>query len=134
MTATPAEPAGSRRPGIRADGKHHHHGPRPAEPIGRAITGRDVRAALATLNVEHRRVIIEIYYHNRSVRETADLLCIPVATVASRAYSAIRQLLRAVTAVRQLSRALGTPTESFPASPRAWRGHPGTGSARFGGP
>ena len=118
MTATPAESAGRPRPGISADGKRHYW-PGSAERTGQAVTSRDVRAALAALNAEHRQVIIEIYYHNRSVCETADLLRIPVATVASRGYSAIRQLLRAVTAIRQLPRALGTPTGSSPARPRA---------------
>jgi RNA polymerase sigma-70 factor (ECF subfamily) len=92
MTATPAEPAGGPRPGIRADRRRGYR-PGPGEHPPQAITGRDVRAALAELNAEHRQVILEIYYRGRSVRETADLLRVPIATVASRACSAIHQLL-----------------------------------------
>jgi RNA polymerase sigma-70 factor, ECF subfamily len=66
--------------------------PDPADCIERAITGVDVRAALATLSVPHRQVIIEIYYNNRSVAETAQVLGIPPGTVKSRAHYATRQL------------------------------------------
>jgi hypothetical protein len=103
MIATPAESAGRRSPGNSGDGKHNRR-PGPREGTSHAITGADVRAALAGLAAEHRQVIVEIYYHNRSVRETADLLCVPVSTVASRAYTAVRQIPRALTAARELAR------------------------------
>jgi len=64
----------------------------PTEPIERAVTALDVRAALAKLSTEHRQVIIEMYYHGRSGPETAEVLGIPVGTVKSRAYYALRQL------------------------------------------
>jgi DNA-directed RNA polymerase specialized sigma24 family protein len=105
MTTTPAESAGRPTPGIRG-GSTHHYQPGPARRNGQAITGRDVLARLAALNAEHRQVIVEIYYHNRSVGQTADLLGIPAATVASRAYWAVYHLLRAVPAIRQLSPAV----------------------------
>jgi DNA-directed RNA polymerase specialized sigma24 family protein len=89
MIAIPTESAGRPRPGLPADGKHD--GRPGAAP--RAITGRDVRAALGRLSAEHRQVIVEIYYNSRSVYETADVLQIPVATVTPRAYAALRQLL-----------------------------------------
>jgi DNA-directed RNA polymerase specialized sigma24 family protein len=103
MIATPAESAGRRSPGNRGDGKHNRR-PAPREDTGQAITGADVRAALAGLAAEDRQVIIEIYYHKRSVCETADLLCVPVSTVASRAYTAVRHLPRGLTAARELAR------------------------------
>jgi RNA polymerase sigma-70 factor (ECF subfamily) len=106
MIATPAESAGRRGPGIGADGRHNHR-PAPTERAGQAISGADVRAALAGLAAEQRQVIVEIYYHNRSVRETANLLHVPVSTVASRAYTAVRRLPRAVTATRELLACLG---------------------------
>ncbi len=105
MTATPVESARRPRSGIRTDGRHHHR-PGPPKRAGQAVNSRDVRAALAALGAEYRQVIIEMYYHNRSVRETADLLHIPVATVTSRAYWAAGHLLRAVTATGQLPHAL----------------------------
>ena len=102
MIATPAESPGRRNPG-GGNGKRNRR-PGPREGTGQAITGADVRAALAGLAAEHRQVIVEIYYHNRSVRETADLLRVPVSTVASRAYTAVRHLPRALTAARELAR------------------------------
>jgi Sigma-70, region 4 len=68
------------------------------------MSGPDVAAAIAALDAEHRQVIIEIYYRNRSVGETADLLHVSAATVAARAHSAMRQLLATAVAVRQLPR------------------------------
>jgi RNA polymerase sigma-70 factor (ECF subfamily) len=66
----------------------------PSDYIEQTITGLDVRAALGTLSAPHRRVILEIYYNNRSVAETARLLGIPPGTVKSRAHYATRQLRR----------------------------------------
>jgi RNA polymerase sigma-70 factor, ECF subfamily len=48
--------------------------------------------ALGKLSAEHRDVLAEIYYHGRSVTETAKALGIPAGTVKSRAYYALRIL------------------------------------------
>ncbi len=69
--------------------------PDSAERIEQAVTALDVRAALAKLSTEHRQVIVEMYYHGRSGPETAEVLGIPVGTVKSRAYYALRQLRHA---------------------------------------
>jgi DNA-directed RNA polymerase specialized sigma24 family protein len=50
------------------------------------------------LSAEHRRVIVEMYYHHRSVAETAELLCIRASKVVSLASAAVRQLPSAVAA------------------------------------
>jgi RNA polymerase sigma-70 factor (ECF subfamily) len=71
--------------------------PDPADCIEQVITGLDVRAALATLSRPHRQIIVEIYYHNHSVAETARILGIPPGTVKSRAHYATRQLRQALT-------------------------------------
>jgi RNA polymerase sigma-70 factor, ECF subfamily len=68
--------------------------PDPSDCIEQTITGLDVRAALGTLSAPHRRVLVEMYYNNRSVTETARLLGIPPGTVKSRAHYATRQLRR----------------------------------------
>lgn len=68
----------------------------PVDHIEQTITGLDVRAALATLSTAHRQVIVDIYYKNRSVAETARALGIPAGTVKSRSYYAIRELRRAL--------------------------------------
>jgi RNA polymerase sigma-70 factor, ECF subfamily len=75
--------------------------PDPADCIEQTITALDVRAALATLSAPHRQVIIEMYYHNHSVAETAGLLGIPAGTVKSRAHYATRQLRRVLAASRE---------------------------------
>jgi RNA polymerase sigma-70 factor, ECF subfamily len=81
----------------------------PADCIERAIIGLDVRTALATLSRPHRQIIIEIYYHNRSVDETAAILGIPPGTVKSRAHYATRQLRRALTPTPATTPAASTP-------------------------
>ncbi len=66
--------------------------PDPTQRIDQAVTAMDVRAALATLAPKHRRVIVEMYYYCRPVDEIARSLGVPVGTVKSRAYYAMRQL------------------------------------------
>jgi RNA polymerase sigma-70 factor (ECF subfamily) len=72
----------------------------PADYIERSITSLDVRAALASLSPAHRQIIVEIYYNNRSVAETARLLGVPPGTVKSRAHYATRQLRRVLATYR----------------------------------
>lgn len=120
MTATPAGSARKPKPGLTTDAKHDC-GPRPAECTGPTVTSLDVGDALAALSTEQRQVIIEIYYHSRSVSETADLLRIPTAMVTSRAYLATRQLARALTGTRQPPDPLATAVQaSSDATENAW--------------
>ncbi len=51
-----------------------------------------VRAALTELSPDHRAVVCEIYFNHRTVAETAAALDIPVGTVKSRVYYALRTL------------------------------------------
>jgi RNA polymerase sigma-70 factor (ECF subfamily) len=51
-----------------------------------------VADALVTLRPEHRRVLVETYYLGRSMTEAAVVLGIPVGTVKSRAFYALRAL------------------------------------------
>ncbi len=62
------------------------------DPIERLVAVQTVRAALRRLTVEHREVLLEIYYGGRSVAEAAALLGIPEGTVKSRTYNALRAL------------------------------------------
>src|SRR3984885_12896721 len=73
----------------------------PSDCIERTITGMDVRAALATLSAPHRQVIVEMYFNDRSVADTARILGIPPGTVKSRAHYATRQLRRVLVASRE---------------------------------
>jgi len=75
--------------------------PDPAEPIEQAMTAMDVRAALARLSLEHRQVIVGMYYQSQSVSELAERLGIPEGTVKSRAYYGLRQLKRALSAAAE---------------------------------
>jgi RNA polymerase sigma-70 factor, ECF subfamily len=62
------------------------------DAIERLVAAQTVRQALSCLSPEHRRVVVEIYYHGRSAGETAALLGIPEGTVKSRTYHALRKL------------------------------------------
>jgi RNA polymerase sigma-70 factor (ECF subfamily) len=66
--------------------------PDPAEVIEQAVDAVDVRAALAQLSPEHRVVITEMYFHDHTAAETAEILGIPLGTVKSRSYYALRAL------------------------------------------
>jgi RNA polymerase sigma-70 factor, ECF subfamily len=64
----------------------------PVEVIDRAVDALDVQAALDRLSPEHRQVITEMYFRGHSVAETAEILGIPMGTVKSRSYYALRAL------------------------------------------
>ena len=52
--------------------------------------------ALNSLRPAHRAVIIELFYHRRTVAETAELLGIPEGTVRSRCFYGLRALRAAL--------------------------------------
>jgi RNA polymerase sigma-70 factor, ECF subfamily len=58
----------------------------------RALESWAVADALRDLRPEHRAVLLETYYHGRSVAEAAAVLGIPVGTVKSRTFYALRAL------------------------------------------
>lgn len=55
-----------------------------------------VSEALRTLKRDHQVVIVELFYHRRSVAELAALLSIPEGTVRSRCFYALRALRKAL--------------------------------------
>jgi RNA polymerase sigma-70 factor (ECF subfamily) len=87
----------------------------PAERIEEAVTGLDVRAAIAQLTPEHRQVIVEMYYYGRTVAEISDGLGIPTGTVKSRTYYGLRQLKRLLSSASGESAHLGGAALSQPA-------------------
>ena len=119
MAAIPAHPSVSDAADVK-DGR----GPESAQGGGPAVTGKDVRAALAGLNAQHRQVIVEIYYHHRSVAETADVLGIRASSVVSLAYSAVRQLPDALAVAVSCRAPAPHPATAFlhPASSRSAAG------------
>jgi len=55
-------------------------------------TSADVLHALNGLRPEHRAVLIQVHCHGRTVVEAAQRLGLPVDTVKSRVYYALREL------------------------------------------
>jgi RNA polymerase sigma-70 factor (ECF subfamily) len=62
------------------------------DEIGRALESWTFAEALADLSADHRAVLVETYYHGRSVAEAAAALGVPPGTVKSRSYYALRAL------------------------------------------
>lgn len=60
--------------------------------LDQALTAYEVADALESLSREHRAVIDALYFQDRTVADTAGLLGVPVGTVKSRAYYALRAL------------------------------------------
>jgi RNA polymerase sigma-70 factor, ECF subfamily len=75
----------------------------PDDRIERMLLVQTVRRGLRTLSAEHRHVLVEVFYNDRSARETAEVLGIPEGTVKSRTFYALRAL-GATTAVAGLER------------------------------
>jgi RNA polymerase sigma-70 factor (ECF subfamily) len=62
------------------------------DDIARALESWLVADALSTLSPEHRSVLLETFYRDRSVADAAHVLGIPPGTVKSRTYYALRAL------------------------------------------
>ena len=63
-----------------------------ADELDRALEAWEVADALTTLTAAHRAVLAETFYRGRSVSEAAQVLGVPVGTVKSRTYYALRAL------------------------------------------
>jgi RNA polymerase sigma-70 factor (ECF subfamily) len=63
-----------------------------ADEIDRSLSALAISDALSSLTPPHRAVIIEMYFHGRTVSEAARALGIPPGTVKSRAFYALRAL------------------------------------------
>lgn len=62
------------------------------DEFGRADLGDSVRRALQSLGEPARAIVVLRFYLDLSERQTASILAIPVGTVKSRLYRALRQL------------------------------------------
>jgi RNA polymerase sigma-70 factor, ECF subfamily len=58
----------------------------------RVLADRDVEVALAELHPRHRDVLVEMHVRDRSVAQAAETLGVPVGTIKSRSYHAVRAL------------------------------------------
>lgn len=65
--------------------------------IDRAVESWTMAEALQRLSDEHREVLVECFWMGRSVSEAAHVLGVPVGTVKSRTYYAMRALRLALT-------------------------------------
>ena len=66
------------------------------EDVDDAVDGWLVAAALERLTPEHRAVVDSLYFQGRTVTDTAARLHLPVGTVKSRAFYAVRALRAAL--------------------------------------
>jgi RNA polymerase sigma-70 factor, ECF subfamily len=70
--------------------------PDPADDAETALEREDqhasLRRALASLSDEHREVVDLVYYHGRSVKDAAEIVGIPEATVKTRMFYARKKL------------------------------------------
>ncbi|KIX76513.1 RNA polymerase sigma factor, partial [Streptomyces sp. MBRL 10] len=62
------------------------------DAVAGTVTAIDVRRAVGSLGQEHREVLLEVYFRDRSVAEAAAELGIPAGTVKSRTHYALRAL------------------------------------------
>jgi RNA polymerase sigma-70 factor (ECF subfamily) len=62
------------------------------DELERAVNAWQVEAALAELDDDHRRVLVEVHWRGRPYHEVADDLGIPAGTVKSRVYYGLRAL------------------------------------------
>jgi len=87
-----------RRRGVRPRELPLDEGSVPAadDPIDREIDTWIIAAVLDALSAEHRTVIVELYYRQRSVAEVAGWLGIPEGTVRSRCFYGLRALRKAL--------------------------------------
>lgn len=63
-----------------------------ADESDNLLTSLTVSAAMKELSLPHREVLVELYFRGRSLQDTADLLRVPIGTVKSRVYYALRAL------------------------------------------
>nr|WP_184929381.1 sigma-70 family RNA polymerase sigma factor [Saccharothrix ecbatanensis] len=63
-----------------------------ADEVDHVLQSWQVAEALRALSVDHRNVVVELYYRRRSVAEAAAVLGIPSGTVKSRCFYALRAL------------------------------------------
>jgi RNA polymerase sigma-70 factor (ECF subfamily) len=108
---------------------------RPDNDIEKLIQVHALRSAMLSLSPEHRATLIEIFYHERTAKQAAEILGVPEGTVKSRAYYAVQALRQAalsadqeayggshaqpVTAKRRPVRRASAPAASRPDTPAA---------------
>jgi RNA polymerase sigma-70 factor (ECF subfamily) len=70
--------------------------PQPRDSVEQFITAQELWAAVASLPDRLREVLIEVYFKERSGAEVAETLGVPLGTVKSRTFYALRALRAAM--------------------------------------
>jgi RNA polymerase sigma-70 factor (ECF subfamily) len=78
----------------------------PEQVTMRSSSNEYIQECLKSLSLEHREIIDLVYFHEKSVKEIADLLDIPEATVKTRMFYARKKL-------RETMLARGDQTDVF---------------------
>jgi RNA polymerase sigma-70 factor (ECF subfamily) len=63
-----------------------------AEPFEQVLDREILREALHGLSAIHRAVVVQVYFLNQSIRQTAHVMGVPEGTVKSRTHNALRVL------------------------------------------
>jgi RNA polymerase sigma-70 factor (ECF subfamily) len=66
--------------------------PEERDQVDETVMAQAMRQAMAQLTPEHRAVLAQVYYRGRSLVSAAKALGLPVGTVKSRTYYALRAL------------------------------------------
>ncbi|MFK0252833.1 sigma-70 family RNA polymerase sigma factor [Streptomyces sp. NPDC090445] len=74
------------------DAESLEQAPAAEDAVAGSVIAIDVRRAVGSLGPEHRAVLMQVYFHDRSVAEAAAELGIPAGTVKSRTHYALRAL------------------------------------------
>ncbi len=77
---------------VRGDGASELGQPVDAGELDRALLAWQVEEALGRLSEDHRRVLVEVHLNGRPLGDVAAELGVPVGTVKSRGYYALRAL------------------------------------------
>jgi RNA polymerase sigma-70 factor (ECF subfamily) len=77
---------------VRGDGASELGQPVDADELDRALLAWQVEEALGRLSEDHRRVLVEVHLNGRPLGDVAAELGVPVGTVKSRGYYALRAL------------------------------------------
>jgi RNA polymerase sigma-70 factor, ECF subfamily len=69
--------------------------PTPDDTLGAVLATSSIRRALARLTTSQRDLLVELYVHGKTIKQTAEMLGVPDGTIKSRAHYAVRALRQA---------------------------------------
>jgi RNA polymerase sigma-70 factor (ECF subfamily) len=72
--------------------------PVPDETVAIALATGTIRRAIDRLSVSQRKLLVELYVHGKTIKQTAEMLGVPDGTIKSRAHYAVQALREAAKA------------------------------------